>query len=74
MGGVEVQRRLAATGCFQPAIVSLAESEEVWLHCPPKPRNKKILNEAVKYAIYDPFVYNWSGIQSSIIRPEFDRI
>jgi len=74
MGGEEIQTRLAATGNFQPAIMRLARDKDVWLRCPPKPANKRLLNEAVAYAIYDPFTYNWNEISQMVIQPEFDKV
>jgi len=74
MGGEPIQTRLAGTGNFQPALMRLARSKDVWLRCPPKPANKQLLNEAVAYAIYDPFTYNWNEISQMVIQPEFDKV
>jgi len=74
MGGPEVQKALAGTGSFQPAIISLAHDPTVWLKCPPKPCNKKLLNDAVPRAIYDPFVFNWNEISATVIGPELDKV
>ncbi|NOZ20094.1 MAG: sugar ABC transporter substrate-binding protein [Planctomycetes bacterium] len=74
MGGERIQTRLAGTGNFQPAIMRLARSKDIWLKCPPKPANKQLLNEAVAYAIYDPFTPNWNEISDMVIQPEFDKV
>ena len=65
------QIELAKRGLAQPSLRSVAESEH-WAKHPGAPENKKMLNEAVKYIVFDPFHQKWPEIQSKIIQPEFD--
>ncbi len=65
------QIELANRGLAQPALKSVAESEH-WATHPGLPKNKGMLNEAVKYIVFDPFHPKWPEIQAKIITPEFD--
>lgn len=65
------QIELAHRGLAQPALRSVAESEH-WATHPAPPQNKKMLNEAVKYIVFDPFHPKWPEIQAKVITPEFD--
>ena len=48
------QARLAARGLAQPARIAVAQSEH-WATHPAPPANKAMLNEAVKFIVFDPF-------------------
>ncbi len=64
---------LADSGLAQPANRSIAEGVHFALDNRP-PKNKKMLNEAVKYVAYDPFHPRWREINELFIVPEFDLI
>ena len=38
------------------------------------PRNKKMLNEAVQYAVFSPFHPKWREIEEKYIRPQLDLV
>lgn len=65
------QIELAHRGLAQPALKSVAMSEH-WATHPGLPENKKMLNEAVRYIIFDPFHPKWPEIHAKLISPEFD--
>ncbi len=69
----DAMKDLAKIGLAQPASISLSESK-VWAKAPGKPQNKKMLNEAVKYIIFDPFTPKWSYIQKNIISLYMDPV
>ncbi len=69
----DAMKDLASIGLAQPASRSLAESE-VWAKSPLKPLNKKMLNKAVDYIVFDPFTPKWSFIQKNIISIELDPV
>jgi multiple sugar transport system substrate-binding protein len=73
LAGRDGQIMLAETGLAQPAIRDISEGEH-WAGSPKKPLNKKMLNEAVKYAQYDPFHPRWREIQELFIDQEFDLV
>jgi ABC-type glycerol-3-phosphate transport system substrate-binding protein len=73
LGGEKVQR-VAAERHFQPAIIRLSTSPDVWLKCPPKPCHKDVLNQAMSYVVFSPFNYVWWKIDSTIIQPELQKI
>jgi hypothetical protein len=41
---------------------------------PEQPANKAMLNEAVKHAVYEPFIGEWREISELIIAPELDLV
>jgi len=65
------QIMLAKTGLAQPANRKIAEGP-YWAGSKELPLNKAMLNEAVKYAIYDPFNPKWREIQDLYIYPQMD--
>ncbi len=67
----EVQAEMARRGLAQPALRTVAESDAWALNDSP-PANKKMLNEAVKYIVFDPFHPRWREIEAKFITPEFD--
>ncbi len=70
---VSAQVKLAEMGLAQPARIAVAESEH-FAGNDKKPKNKKMLNEAVKYAVYDPFSPAWREIEAKYIMPELDLV
>ena len=68
---VEVQGQLAERGLAQPSLRSVAQGEH-WAESPLPPANKKMLNEAVNYIVFDPFHPRWREIEAKYILPEFD--
>ena len=71
LSGDEGQIMLAESGLAQPANKKIAEGEHFAGSNKP-PLNKKMLNEAVKYCVYDPFNAKWREIRDLYIYPEFD--
>jgi len=67
------QTILADSGLAQPANRKIAESEH-FAYDDKLPKNKKMLNEAVKYITYDPFHGRWKEINELYIVPEFDMV
>jgi ABC-type glycerol-3-phosphate transport system substrate-binding protein len=65
------QMMLADTGLTQPARKDIAEGPH-WLGDGRPPNNKKMLNEAMNYSIYDPFHPAWREAKEMYINPEFD--
>jgi len=65
------QIRLAEAGLAQPAKRSVAEGPH-WAQSPQLPQNKQMLNEAIRYTIYDPFLTDWREIQDLHLLPELD--
>ncbi|MGE4357596.1 MAG: sugar ABC transporter substrate-binding protein [Candidatus Omnitrophota bacterium] len=64
---------LADSGLAQPANRKIAESEHFALDNK-LPKNKKMLNEAVKYITYEPFHARWREINELYIVPELDMV
>lgn len=64
---------LAKTGLAQPANRRIAEGK-YWAKSTEKPLNKKMLNEAVKYAIYEPFHPKWQEAQDKYLREALDML
>jgi len=62
---------LAESGLAQPANRRIAEGEH-WANSTKPPLNKRMLNEAVKYVVYDPFHSKWREARDLYINPEFD--
>lgn len=71
LSGDEGQIMLAEFGLAQPANRRIAEGEH-WAGSTKPPLNKKMLNEAVKYVVYDPFHSKWREARDLYIYPEFD--
>lgn len=71
LSGDDGQIMLAESGLAQPANKKIAEGE-YFAGSDTKPLNKKMLNEAVKYTVYDPFNSKWREIREKYINPEFD--
>lgn len=67
----EVQAEMARRGLAQPALRTVAESDAWALNDMP-PANKEMLNEAVKYIVFDPFHPRWREIEAKFITPELD--
>ena len=73
LAGDEGQVRLAETGLAQPANKTVAEGPAFALG-PLPPANKAMLNQAVKYAVYEPFIPEWREISELSILPELDLV
>ncbi len=71
--GAEGQSELAKRGLAQPALISVAEGP-AWALNSDAPANKKMLNEAVQYVIYDPFSSNWQEIEGKYLNEELDLV
>ncbi|MCM8766336.1 MAG: sugar ABC transporter substrate-binding protein [Candidatus Omnitrophica bacterium] len=67
------QTILADSGLAQPANRKIAVGEH-FADDNRLPLNKKMLNEAVKYIIYEPFHENWREINELYIVPELDMV
>jgi multiple sugar transport system substrate-binding protein len=68
---VPVQEELAKRGLAQPSLQAVAQGEN-WALSPLPPLNKKMLNSAVDYIVFDPFHPKWREIEAKFIIPEFD--
>ena len=66
-----VQAEMARQGLAQPALRSIATGPD-WAGSDLPPANKKMLNEAVNYIVFDPFHPRWREIEAKFITPEFD--
>jgi ABC-type glycerol-3-phosphate transport system substrate-binding protein len=71
--GPEGQRQFAKRGLAQPARISVAKSD-AFAGDASAPANKKMLNEAVQYAVFSPFHPKWREIEEKYIRPKMDLI
>lgn len=71
--GPEGQRQFAKRGLAQPARVSVAKSD-AFAEDGAAPKNKKMLIEAVQYAVFSPFHPRWREIDEKYIRPKLDLI
>jgi ABC-type glycerol-3-phosphate transport system substrate-binding protein len=69
----EGQRQFAKRGLAQPARISVAKSD-AFADDKTAPFNKKMLNEAVQYAVFSPFHPRWREIEEKYIHPELDLI
>lgn len=67
------QAVLADSGLAQPAIKAVAEGSH-WVGDNKPPQNKKMLNEAMKYVIYEPFHPAWREAEDLYINPELDMV
>lgn len=73
LSGERAQILLAESGLAQPANRRIAEGAH-FAGSANKPLNKKMLNDAVKFAIYDPIHPTWREIQGLYIGPELDLV
>jgi ABC-type glycerol-3-phosphate transport system substrate-binding protein len=73
LAGDEGQEKLADTGLAQPANRKIAEGIH-FAQGSAAPLNKGMLNEAVKYVVYDPFHIRWREAQDKYITPKLDLI
>jgi len=71
LSGPVGQTELARRGLAQPAIVKIAEGPD-WAKSDLPPKNKTMLNEAVKYVVYDPFHVIWNEARAKYIIPELE--
>jgi len=71
--GAKGQEQLAKRGLAQPSRVGVAQSA-FWAQDTTRPLNKKMLNEAVKYAVFSPFDSRWREIQEKILMPRLDLV
>lgn len=71
MTGKDAQTELADTGLAQPAIIAIAEGPH-WIGGDLPPKNKKMLNGAMKYVIYEPFHPYWREAKELYILSELD--
>ena len=67
------EARLADTGLAQPAIMDITNSEHWSLNDNP-PKNKRMLDGAMKYVIYEPFHPAWREAKELYINPELDLV
>ncbi len=74
LAGEYGEKRLAQTGLAQPALIKLAYGKFWALDTSSPPANKKMLNKAVKYIIFNPFIPEWGEIEQTIITPRVDLI
>jgi len=68
-----VQAEMAKRGLSQPALRSIATGPD-WAGSSLAPENKKMLNEAVNYIVFDPFHARWREIEAKFITPELDLV
>ena len=73
LAGPTAQERLAKTGLTQPALKNVAEGEAFARNALP-PLNKGMMNEAVKYEVYEPFIAEWRELFDRYIGPELDLV
>jgi ABC-type glycerol-3-phosphate transport system substrate-binding protein len=70
--GEQGQRDLSSQGGIQPAIIKLAESPQFLDN--ERPKNKKIMLEAVKYITFTPLIMRWEEMDLRYISPALDRV
>ena len=71
--GAKAQIALAEIGLTQPVIKSIAMGP-YFAESPALPKNKAMLNEAIKYVVYEPFHSKWREINELYIVPELDLV
>jgi multiple sugar transport system substrate-binding protein len=71
LSGPEGQTELARRGLAQPAIIKIAKGRD-WAKSSVPPKNKAMLNEAVKHVVYDPFHVIWNEARAKYIIPELE--
>jgi ABC-type glycerol-3-phosphate transport system substrate-binding protein len=69
----DAEDMLADTGLAQPAMVEIAQGPH-WIGGDKPPKNKGMLNEAMKYVIYEPFHPAWRQAKELYISPELDLV
>jgi len=69
--GARGQEELAEKGLAQPARKAVSEGP-AFAKNDGLPLNKKMLNEAVQYARYDPFHPMWRELEGKVITPELE--
>lgn len=69
----ETQRRLSEVGLIQPSRIKVAKGP-AFAKSPKPPKNKGMLNEAVKHVVYQPFHYRWREIKSLHITQKLDLV
>ncbi len=67
----DAETMLADTGLAQPARIEIAEGSH-WIGGNLPPKNKKMLNDAMKYVIYEPFSPVWREAKELYINPQLD--
>lgn len=70
---IQAQIKLAQTGLAQPSRRAIAQGEH-FAGDHKKPHNKKMLNEAVQYVVYDPFHAKWPHAQNNLLVPALDLV
>ncbi len=73
LAGVKGQEWLAKTGLAQPANRIVAEGK-YFAKSKEKPLNKKMLNKAVNYIIFEPFHSKWQEAQDKYLRESLDML
>ena len=73
LSGRHGEEMLADTGLAQPAIRDIVMSEHWSLNDNP-PKNKRMLDEAMDYVIYEPFSPLWREAKELYINPELDLV
>ena len=73
LAGRTAQMKLAETGLAQPAIMTIAMSN-LWAYDGRVPHNKKMLNDAMRYVVYEPFSGSWREAREMYIIPEWDLV
>jgi len=63
----------AKRGLAQPARIDIATGP-AFAEDPQPPANKKMLNEAVQYAVFSPFHPAWREIEEKVIKPKLDLV
>ena len=73
LSGRKGEAMLADAGLAQPAIKDIVLSEHWALNDNP-PANKRVLDEAMKYVIYEPFSPRWREAKELYVNPELDLV
>jgi ABC-type glycerol-3-phosphate transport system substrate-binding protein len=72
MGGEPGQTILSRPALTQPAIMKLANSP-LFL-TPERPKNKRIVVDGAKLAVYRPFTPRWSEVEQNYLNPQINLI
>jgi ABC-type glycerol-3-phosphate transport system substrate-binding protein len=73
LAGEKGQEMLADNGLAQPANIKIAEGP-FWAGSQKQPLNKKMLNKAVQYIVFNPFHPKWREIWDKYVYPNVDLI
>ncbi len=73
LAGDEAQTQLGEQGLAQPANQRIAQGP-AWAEHPLPPKNKRMLNDAVRYVVYEPFILEWREIYELHVLPELDLV